>query len=321
MGLRSAVSREVDLFISFTWRDLSATVIPSSLFALGTFKNLDYTTMARNYAMALVWVTLYLYTFNLFTQGMSQDEDSINKPDRPLPCGKVDFYGCMKRYLVALAAFVATSLLYRPIMPETLTWAFITLLHGATQLGGNWFGKNVLAISIGSWTLLSPPRKIMAADMPETWPQIVAASIWAGIVFNIQDFRDQKGDRLVARSTLPLVMGDVAARYAVAFFFAPLGFAALYYLGLAQTAPWLLGGLHLLTSYRILALRSSRADHDTHMLVTYMFCLILTLCSLQTLGFVSASRPVEKLLSDWIFTVPLANFKQLWNPHLPSTLY
>lgn len=265
MALRSTLRREFDLFMSFSWRDWSASIIPSSIFAVGALKDLPYHMAIRNYVLVLLWVVLYIYPFDLFTQSMSLSEDLINKPDRPIPSGKISIDAALKRCMIAWAAFFAISVWHTQIIPETVTWLLVTIFLGATQAGGHWIGKNVLGMSIGSWALLSPSRKLICPQTTEHLRHILALSFWAAFITHAQDFRDQNGDRKVRRGTLPISFGDQTTRYVFAFALAPLAFLSTYFFDLAKNAPWLLATMHVLVAYRFLKFRNARSDHKTYM--------------------------------------------------------
>ncbi|KAL2836315.1 hypothetical protein BJY01DRAFT_222197 [Aspergillus pseudoustus] len=222
MALRVALRYEYELFMGFSWRDWSASIIPSCLFALGALKDLPYLVAMCNYLLVVLWVLLYTYAFTLFTQSMSPEEDNINKPDRPIPSGKVSIDSALKRCMISWAAFFTIPAFHTHIFPEAITWALLTCFLGATEAGGHWIGKNIIGMSIGSWTLLSPSRKLMGLQEAQNSWHIIAVSLWAGLISQFQDFRDQEGDRKVGRTTLPICFGDCTARYIVAFTITPL---------------------------------------------------------------------------------------------------
>jgi 4-hydroxybenzoate polyprenyltransferase len=251
--------------MDFSWRDWSASIIPSCLFALGGLKDLFYHTAICNYLLVVLWVSLYIYSFNLFTQSLSLEEDRVNKPDRPLPSGKTSADAAMKRCIIAWAASFAITLLRPQIIAEVTVWVLVTSFLGATKAGGHWIGKNVFGMSIGCWALLSPSRKLMGPQTTQTSRHIIAMSLWAAFITHSQDFRDQEGDRKSRRKTLPIAFGDQNARYILAFVLTPLAFFSTCLFNLAQTAPWLLGAMHALVAYRFLTFRNAESDHKTYM--------------------------------------------------------
>jgi 4-hydroxybenzoate polyprenyltransferase len=78
--------RELNIFLAFSWRDWSATMIPASVFAVGAVRHTgqhSIPSIASDYLVLLLWLATYAYLFNLTNQIVGIDEDRINKPDRP----------------------------------------------------------------------------------------------------------------------------------------------------------------------------------------------------------------------------------------------
>ncbi|KAJ3540666.1 hypothetical protein NM208_g4958 [Fusarium decemcellulare] len=292
----SLVFREFYLFLQFSWRDWSATIIPASLFAPGAMKGLAYDTAAYKYLIMVLWVTSYIYAFNLYTQVNSLDEDRTNKPDRPLPSGAVTEAGTWIRCAVLWSLFFAIGIKVPAIIPETISHAVMAYFLTATKLGNTWLGKNTVAMTVMTWSLLSAARKLISPVTPRSSDHVIGVALWAGLVSQTQDFRDQKGDLITRRQTLPLAFGDSLAGYMVAFFFMPLAYIIIYWHNIGIYAPWMLGALHASVSYRILVFREIKADHQTYMLVTYMFCLTVAISSVVELGFVLDDVPMEVTL-------------------------
>ncbi|RDA86161.1 hypothetical protein CP532_3026 [Ophiocordyceps camponoti-leonardi (nom. inval.)] len=205
MFFKKLLIREIDLFICFSWRDWINAVISTWLFSLGALKDVPSTNdRVVNNLGVILWVTCCMYSFNLFTQGLSLEEDLINKPDRPIPSGKISAEEALVRSATIWLALVATVVTHPQIIGETVTWFLLTLFLGATKPGGHWFGKNTIGMSFGAWAFFSAARKLMAPARAESTWQAIILSIWAGLTAHIQDFRDQRGDRKVGRRTLPL---------------------------------------------------------------------------------------------------------------------
>ncbi|KAF9002955.1 hypothetical protein BDQ17DRAFT_1356352 [Cyathus striatus] len=85
MSISLLVFRELDIFFSFTWRDLSASMIAGSIFAVGAMRGLPVPTMIKNYLFLISWLIPHIYFFNLSNQITGVAEDKIDKPDRPIP--------------------------------------------------------------------------------------------------------------------------------------------------------------------------------------------------------------------------------------------
>jgi 4-hydroxybenzoate polyprenyltransferase len=273
MSILSCLYREIDIFFQFSWRDWSATIVPAGLFAAGSASALAKEIVLRNYLVVIIWMTIYLYSFNLLTQLMSFEEDALNKPDRPIPSGTVSRAQALRRCLIVWALFLLVPLYQRQIVVESLVHILFSYVLTFTKAGGHWFMKNIVAMTFMTWSYLSTTRKLMEYEPPETLHQTIAISIWAGIMVPSQDFRDQEGDKKVGRQTLPLAFGDRNARYLFAFAFVPLGFLILNIYNIAFNSHWILGAGHFLASYRILCFRKSNSDHKTYMVSAILNCI------------------------------------------------
>ncbi|KAJ6586281.1 UbiA prenyltransferase family [Mycena vulgaris] len=275
---------ELDIFLAFSWRDWSATIIPGSIWGIGAALegHVSLTSILYRFLRLVVWLTLYVYFFDLSNQLTGVAEDRVNKPDRPIPCGKVTLAGAKRRAAAALIAFVAIAILPPSLGAESTCWVLTTGFLCCTSAGQHWFGKNVLGMMLGTWALLSASWRSITPPTPEAQHHIVAIVLWVGTVLNIQDLRDVAGDRARGRRTLPVVYGDVPARRFIAFLAIPSAIAVLWVWGVLAVAPITLTVAHIWLGYRVLRTSGGpRYDHKTYMMLTYIFCLILTLIAVK----------------------------------------
>ncbi|KAJ6442654.1 Carboxylic ester hydrolase [Purpureocillium lavendulum] len=140
-----------------------------------------------------------------------------------------------------------------------------------------------------------------------TTRHVLGLGVYAALAVHMQDLRDQDGDAAAGRRTLPLVLGDGPARLVMALVLVPAAWAVatttLSTLAMDLRVPsWpaaavfvvvVVAALHGLLCWRLLARRTRAADHDTHMIGTYIFCLLTALSSLERLGVVTSMRPAE----------------------------
>ncbi|KAF4339123.1 ubiA prenyltransferase family domain protein [Fusarium beomiforme] len=304
--------REISLFLQFSWRDWSATIIPACLFAPGAMKGLSHDAVACNYLLMIMWITIYIYAFNLFDQVTNPEEDRINKPDRPLPSGAVTEAGARRRCAILWSLFFSMVMIFPQILLETITHAAFTYLMSATGLGKTWLGKSSVSMMVMCWSLLSAVRKLIAPQTGQSLRHIIALALWAGLTTQAQDFRDQRGDKYIGRRTLPIAFGDRPARYILAFLLIPWAFVDVYWFEIASHAPWVLGALHVCVSYRILAFRNERADHKTYMLGTYIFCVLVTISSAVELEMAPDDMSIEAATFELLLN--------LMNPDYPLRL-
>ncbi|KAF9002948.1 UbiA prenyltransferase family-domain-containing protein [Cyathus striatus] len=294
MSVFSPILREIDIFFGFSWRDWSTTIIPGSIFAVGAMRGLPIPTIINNYIFLVIWLTPYIYFFNLSNQITGVAEDKIDKPDRPIPSGKVTLEGAKIRWMVLFATFLGISIYEPAVFPETFVWILTVAFLCITPGGSHWFGKNTVAMSTGTWALLSASWKAIAPHSPKSEAWVYAVSAWAGILTHIQDLRDIKGDAAIGRKTMPLVFGDWETRMIISFGFIPASLYALHLAHIVEIAPWTLIVPHVILAYRVLQMAGARYDHKTYMFYTYIFCLILAITSTEGVDFKALAQNLSK---------------------------
>lgn len=279
----NAILREFNIFLGFSWRDWSVTIIPGSIFSIGAMRtaHLAPASILYRFLFLVIWLTLYVYFFDLSNQITGVDEDRINKPDRPIPSGKVTLYGAKVRWALALTAFLSISVYESTLLPEAICWVATTAFLSLTPGGSHWFGKNCVALTAGTWSLLSASWRSISPTTPQIDCLIFSLAVWAGMVAQIADLRDIKGDTLIGRKTLPLAFGDAMSRRIIAYFFLPICFCALSVGGVIAMAPFPLAFAHLFLAYRVMQPGGARYDHKTYMVCLFfnIFPPLLFCCS------------------------------------------
>ena len=129
-----------------------------------------------------------------------------------------------------------------------------------------------------AWTTYHPRM----CSLQRRWMWMIA--IWIGILANIQDFRDMRGDRKRGRRTLPLVIGVLPARKLMALLCVLLGLILHSFLYrsssiLANSVRNSIFVWHLVLAVRIFNVRSTRGDQITYKYyLSFLYCFIV-LCS------------------------------------------
>jgi len=262
------VLRELDIFFAFSWRDWSASIIPGLLFSTSAARasGLPAIILLSRYILLIVWITFYIYSFNLNNQIFGIAADQIDKPDRPIPSGKVILRGAKLRWMFTTASFFLSSIFCPSVLPETIVWLLTTVFLNLTTAGNHWVGKNCIAMSVGAWSLCSASWKIITPATAQSTHYVHAFAVWASLATHIQDLRDMKGDAAMGRKTLPLVFGDVGSRRLLALIAIPLQGVVLWHAQITHIAPVLLGISHVFVAWRVLqAGRGSKYDHKTYM--------------------------------------------------------
>ena len=156
-----------------------------------------------------------VFVFDLANQRLpeSELEDQINKPWRPVPSKQISLDGTRRYMFVAIPAALGISFALGVVTESALililTWLYNDL-HGGDELIRD------LIIALGYACYLSSSLRIAVGSeyhLNEQGNQWIA--MVSGIVLTtmqIQDLKDQAGDRTRGRKTWPLVLGDKASR-------------------------------------------------------------------------------------------------------------
>jgi 4-hydroxybenzoate polyprenyltransferase len=233
------------------------------------------------------WCTLLLHNVQNQRHPSSIAEDSVNKPWRPLPSGRIS--ASQARYLMysLYPINLTISSLAGGLVPF-LVIAFFSFWHN--EMGGAHDGilKN-LHSAVGLASFMAGPleiatgRSVFSGDGTAViWLSVLAGTILTTI--HTQDFRDMAGDRAIGRRTIPLAVGDTNARVLVMLgvAFWTLGACLLWGTGWAEGL-WPVG-LGLLLVFNMFINRSCEGEKLTYRLWT------LWILSLVSLPFVKGVR-------------------------------
>lgn len=275
-----ALPRELWLFWSFTWGDLTATVLPATVFATAAWAHAGQprSRLAEVIAECLIYFCLYIYTFNLSNQLVGIAEDRLNKPHRPLVRGLVSVNGAWARLAVSTLGFLLVGLVLG-VAEWAVAWVAAWVFHN--HLGGarTWWGKNT-AMVVGTVAQLGAAWQIVAPLDDQAWTWILAIAVPLCVLVSLQDLRDQQGDAAVRRRTAAVAFGERRLRVALCVLFAlyPVPLYLLLYLRVPALASVIAAGaaaLSLVISFRVIRYRDPKADNLTYMLYTYWYCLTL----------------------------------------------
>ncbi|KAI9037503.1 UbiA family prenyltransferase [Aspergillus affinis] len=275
----------------FTRNDFKVILYPQT--AVGIFQALAGGLLTSNSTPSLglilarlplvaFWNWFNLLVFNLANQRLPNSviEDSVNKPWRPIPAGRITQDEARRLLLVLIPLGVLFSCfiggLRETVAMLVLTWMYNDLA-GADE---NYIARNVLNAA-GFICHGSGSTAIAAGSQYEL---NTAAYVWLGVIglivlttIHVQDIPDIEGDAARGRLTLPIIHGQRVARISVAVgvlfwsIFCPT-FWALDIVGYLI----LLGPAGLI-AYRTMQLRWVSADEITYQLWCVWLILIYLL--------------------------------------------
>ncbi|KAF1992979.1 hypothetical protein P154DRAFT_451449 [Amniculicola lignicola CBS 123094] len=262
----------------FTRSDIKTIIAPSTFFAAvcslsdsGFHKDGAAPTMLvlKRLPATTFWVWMNLLPFAIENQRQSRSimEDAHNKPWRPLPSNRLTKNQAMVLMILFYLLAIGSSHFVGGL---TQCLALIVLGYWYNDLGGadrscvirnliNGFGY--ICFTSGALEVLTD-RSIIAMELGICcW--IVIVGLVISTTVQAQDMPDQLGDNLRGRWTVPLVIGDRAARYTIAVAVAAWSYICPKYWNIDShgcTATFTLG---VVVSVRYLFTRTMEADRIT----------------------------------------------------------
>ncbi|KAI1398488.1 UbiA prenyltransferase family [Hypoxylon fuscum] len=220
------------LFWEFTKSDFNTFVVPNTSFGiLGAFASPAFSkepspstsTILWNIPLVLLFNWLNVFNFDLANQRSPKSvrEDRINKPWRPIVTGKVTPDQARRTMLVTIPAvllFNYTLRIWRQgVFIQILTWMYNDLDGGdeiirdlIISVAYGMFNSASLEIALG----VENSNQISGRGM--LWITIISGVILT--TMQVQDLKDQRGDRTRGRQTVALLFGDRVSRISIAFF-------------------------------------------------------------------------------------------------------
>lgn len=243
---------------------------------------------------SVIFSFLYITTFTTANQLNSIDEDKLNKPYRLIPSGQLNQKQVFKRMIIYSIIYLLISL-YLGILYISIGWLVLVYLHERFSFNHHWFTKNIVIMPLGAIVLHASAWEIATPLEPKVWIFYILLSTWCALSMNLQDFRDQEGDRNIGRKTLPLLYGDKKARLyqaLILFFISPLLYSSiiLSQTGISEgfTRPFVIVVLIIQTllnwfiAFRLLRYKTSKQDNITyHCWVIFYWFTIPLICFLK----------------------------------------
>lgn len=255
----------------FTCNDLISTIVPFVAFAsLHRWADLVVESPCSilkdwilNLPLVVASVWLHLLAFNVENQRKPQSiiEDTVNKPWRPLPSGRItEQHAKHLGFLANVGALLFSCLFggYRQSALLMLTEYFYN------DLGGdNFILKNILN---GLGMMCFPAAALEVASheplRPEIMPWLFLIVTVTSTTVHVQDLRDVPGDAAAGRCTIPMVVGDNVARISIIVWMLIWSVLCPIYwkIPMVSLGSLLPIGITFLAGFRILWKRSVRDD-------------------------------------------------------------
>ena len=246
----------------FTFSDLKTIVLPTSFFGISNavaatafgiegihpvFTSSMSMLLRSTSVITWVWINLLPFAINNQRQPEAIAEDYINKPWRPLPSGRLTPRHAKQlmllTYVVAVGGSVQLGGL-KQCLAGILLGFWYNVLRGSDR---NFVTRNFINalgfIGFTSGALeVALARQVWWTPKLASWFGLVAAVVFSTV--HSQDMYDQPGDAARGRKTVPIVVGDAAARWLLATTMIFWGFTC----PLFWSMPLLVHGIFLLVS-------------------------------------------------------------------------
>lgn len=274
----SSLTSHLQTLYLLTASDLIPVLCPQLLFALSSILNPslhtstpDTLTILTHLPHALLWIWLHLLLLGLSNQRQraSIAEDAVNKPWRPIPSGRLDQHHA--RYLL-LCMIPVTYILSHYVLGATFETAALFVfnwIYNDLDAAEDLVLRNVLnvlgmtTIGVGARAVLTGESVYAMSDEEMMWVLVCGGVILTTI--QVQDLKDQEGDGKRGRRTVPLVIGDGAARWGTAGAVGAWSVAVPGYWGMGSVVGWVvplvLGGV---VAGRMLVYRDVVSDRRTY---------------------------------------------------------
>jgi 4-hydroxybenzoate polyprenyltransferase len=268
-------TKSIAVFVDIAWGfikdDVPAFVIPSSLFGiLGALASgaafssgpaLTQADMAVRVPLVFLFNMGNIFIWDLSNQRApeSVEEDRVNKPWRPIPAGKITSNQTRQAVLIAL--------------PLVMTFNYVLGIHvdGLLLLTLCWYYNDlkgsdeacrdvIIAICYTLCNKISLQIAIGTSNdiTPQGYLWIGTIALVALSTMHTQDLKDQEGDRLRERATIPLTVGDGPARGILVLLLPLWSVFCGYYWG--NGSYWVSVPLSLFLARRLWMQRTSKAD-------------------------------------------------------------
>jgi len=210
----------IDLVRPFTLLAPLLGCLAFGLFALivDTGQDLDWYAL-KILVYGAVTLALVNAGSNIFNQANEVEIDQVNKPDRPIPAGRVDEDEALVLAIILYGFAMARALFMPPYFGMGVMWlAFITMLysHPVIYLKKRYVVNNLtMAIARGylgpwtAWCLFGDPWA------PVVHGACLILAVWTFGGICTKDMPDLEGDRKHGIRTFPVVIGVQRTRHLV----------------------------------------------------------------------------------------------------------
>ncbi|KAI1177186.1 UbiA prenyltransferase family-domain-containing protein [Nemania sp. FL0916] len=269
------------LIWAFTESNFDTFVIPNTMFGvLGAFAS---STLTEGYqqpltmlailkrfplVLAFNWYSVLVFDLSNQRSPESVEEDKCNKPWRPIPTGKATEVEARRALLIVIPLVLLFNYLLG-VWRQGFFILILTWMYNDIRGGDEVVRDLIISVAYGMFNSASLEVAVGGGEYTDinisrggyVWTIMISAVILT--TMQVQDLKDQAGDRTRGRQTIALWIGDRFSRVTIAFFVAVWTGACLIFWDprpYFYAIPIVAGGV---TAYRALFMTTPKADAAT----------------------------------------------------------
>ena len=259
----------------FTESDLFTFVAPNTAFGvLGALSGANLTTHGKSSLVTVMknapfvilfnWSNVFIFELANQRSSKSVKEDHFNKPWRPLPAGRITMEQTRKLMLLAIPSVLAINT-FCGVGPETSILLILTWIYNDLKGGDELIRDVIISLAFGFYNhgslRIAMDKNAEITATGYTWTSIISLVILT--TMQVQDLKDQAGDRRRGRKTLPLAFGEDFSRRSIAIFAALWSVCCVKFWHLNLIFGLIPVGFGLHVSYRVLMHKDVTSDSHT----------------------------------------------------------
>ncbi|OAX34007.1 hypothetical protein K503DRAFT_747963 [Rhizopogon vinicolor AM-OR11-026] len=249
----------------FVKSDIKTTLIPITILSL---TSAPLCTTGRIFPVVW-WIFLHLLQFDTSNQILDVEEDIKNKPFRPLPAGRISPRDAtILRWSLVPICWISSVLHGGTVLFSSMLLVLFTIIYNELQGSRHWISKNL--VTAMGFTTFEVGGTLIAgcnASHMDTVGRLsvaISTAVFATTI-HAQDFKDETGDRLIGRMTLPVVSPQVG-RASILPLLVMWSIALSFVWRLTWAGTIIFVCFALFVGLRFLLLRSMKADQTSFLL-------------------------------------------------------
>ncbi|KAI6092272.1 UbiA prenyltransferase family [Hypoxylon rubiginosum] len=260
------------LIWDFTESNFDTFVIPNTSFGIlgalassvvteGSQLSATYILIRTPLVLLFNWCNVLNFDLANQRHPESLQEDQLNKPWRPIVVGKITPEQTRRLMLITIPFALLLNYLLG-VWKQGVFILIITWLYNDIGGGDELIRDPLISISYGLFnsasleTAVGPKSRINSQGV--AWVAIISGVILT--TMQIQDLKDQAGDRTRGRKSIVLVFGDTASRASIAVFICLWSFICPYFWGVGLPGYVLSGVPGAVVALNVVSKRTREED-------------------------------------------------------------